>query len=146
MAGADDAAWNIDLVRWPVIVVQPRPNVTDAQLRAALESYSRILASRAGAYVMVMDNRAASALSASQRKIIAEYNSTHEARTRARCRGVAFVMTSSFVRGIMTAVFWLKKPATETRVFEDYDDAMLWAEGRVSLSSLSPRRRDSQAG
>lgn len=146
MAGADDAAWNIDLVRWPVIVVQPRPNVTDAQLRAALESYSRILAARPGVYTMVMDNRAASALSASQRKIIADYNSTHEARARERCRGVAFVMTSSFVRGIMTAVFWLKKPATETRVFEDVDEAIAWAHSRISLSSVSPLRRNSQTG
>ena len=136
---AHESAWEINLRAWPIIVVRPRHNVSDAQLRKALDEYSAMLASRSGPFVILMDNRHSPGLSAAQRKIIGEYNVANEARTRARCRGMAFVMTSAFVRGIMTAVFWLKTPPAESRVFEDFDEAMQWATLRArSMPSMRP--------
>ncbi len=140
---AAQSAWDIDLKAWPLILVRPRPEVTDSQLIAALKAYDEILDKRQGPYAMVMDNRHAPALPAAQRKIIAEYNAAHGTRTRLRCRGTAFVMTSPFVRGLMTAVFWLKKPLAETIVFEELDDALRWARARLETNSLSPMVRPS---
>lgn len=109
--------------------------VSDAQLIAGLAEFDRLLDSRPGRYVMVMDNRHSAGLTASQRGIIAENNKRNEMRARARSLGAAFVMSSGIVRGIMTAVFWIKKPAVETVVFDDLEEALSWAKGRLAAAS-----------
>ena len=47
------------------------------------------------------------------------------------CRGSALVTNSEIVKGIATAMFWFKKPDTETRVFTDMDEAMAWARSKL---------------
>ena len=128
----DNSAWEFDESHWPVLIIRPKPvEMTLEQLDAALEHYDAVLERRRASYAVVFDHRDVKYLRAAHRTRIAEYNKRHEARARAYCRGSAFVIHSPIVRGMMTAILWIKKPPAETRVFEDFAEAKTWAGEQV---------------
>lgn len=121
--------FEFDYSRWPVFVItQQVEQVTDAERYASLVEADRILDARPGRYCLVLNNCAAGPVPASQRKMIAEHMSEHSARARARCRSTAFVFDSPVMRGVLTAIFWMRKPEVETRVFADVKRAVEWCQ------------------
>jgi len=124
----DDKSWRVDATRWPVLVVQRlSETIEDAALLVALETSAQMIDERGGYYSLVLDNRLARNMSATQRKLIAADMLKHAERTRRLCLGTAFVFDSALMRGILTAVFWLRQPETQTRIFADIDEAVSWA-------------------
>lgn len=124
----DDVSWRVDATRWPVLIVQRlSDSIADAALASALEASARMIDERASRYSLVLDNRLARNMSATQRKLIADDMAKHAERTKRLCLGTAFVFDSALMRGILTAVFWLREPEVETRVFGDIEEAVSWA-------------------
>ena len=124
----DGKSWRLDATRWPVIIVQRlSDSIEDAALVTALEVSARMIDERGGRYSLVLDNRLARGMSATQRKLIAADMAKHAERTKRLCLGTAFVFDSALMRGILTAVFWLREPEVETRVFADIEEAVSWA-------------------
>jgi hypothetical protein len=125
----------ISLERWPVVVIaQQVPQLTDAERLEALAESDRLLSSRTGKYSMVLDNRKAGPVPPTQRKLIADYMEKHAARARMRCLSTAFVMDSTVMRGVLTAIMWIRKPEVETRVFAELDEAIAWSRGLHAAS------------
>lgn len=127
----------VDQTRWPVLVVTQRvEQLTDSERLASLEASSAVLAAHgADRYAMVLDNRKAGPMPATQRKLMADYMEKHAMRARSRCVCTAFVSDSVVMRGVLTAIMWLRKPEVETQVFGDLDDAITWARGKLKLAS-----------
>lgn len=123
----------VDDDRWPVLVVTQRvEQLTDAERLQSLELSNSVLQSHGlDRYAMVLDNRKAGPLPATQRKMMAEYMERHAMRARSRCVCTAFVSDSIMMRGVLTAIMWLRKPDVETQVFGDLDDAIAWARTRL---------------
>lgn len=126
------SAWEIDESMWPVLLIRPKPmEMSIEELEVAFRYYDRILERRRERYAVVFDNREVKHLSAAHRSRIARYNEENEERARVYCRGLAFTITSPIVRGMMTAILWIKRPPVETRTFEELDAALSWAGEQV---------------
>lgn len=119
----------VDDNRWPVLVVTQRVDqLSDAERLASLETCSRALdAHGRERYAMILDNRKAGPMPATQRKMMADYMEKHAMRARARCVCTAMVMDSAVMRAMLTAILWLRKPEVETQVFGELDEAVTWA-------------------
>lgn len=67
------------------------------------------------------------AMNAHQRKRQAEWNQRHDATVRGVMVGTSYITTSPIVRGVITAVLWLKPPPGSHKVVAQLDDALDWA-------------------
>ena len=122
----------LDLSNWPAVVVRPPVGeVTDAEMESFLERFFQEVEARGGRYVLVNDLRQNTGITARQRKMIVESMERTEASRTAVQVGNGMVFSSTLLRGMLTAIFWMRKPRYETRTFGDCDEAIEWAQGVV---------------
>ena len=57
--------------------------------------------------------------------------------------GCGLVFQSTVLRGILTAIFWLKKPEYEVRVFADVTEAVVWGRKHAFDQRSDAPRADS---
>ena len=137
--GVSGRKWSVDTTRWPVIIVsQLVPELSDEERMAALQATDHAIETDNGPYAVIHDARAAGAVSAKQRVMIAEFGKKHEARTLARCAAVAFVFDSLVMRAALTAIQWVKPSSVDTKVFADVHDAYVWSRDKLD-ARLAPR-------
>jgi len=124
----------VDDSRWPVVIItQQIEQLTDAERIASLELSNQVLGSHGNApYALVLDNRKAGPMPATQRKLIAEYMEKNALRARARCACTAFVSESVVMRAMLTAIMWLRKPEVETETFGDLNAAIAWGQRKLN--------------
>jgi hypothetical protein len=101
------------------------------QAKIALEVVEEMYQTHQEPYVTVLDARDGKRPSAVERNLQNEFRVKHEAHVRQYCRGSALVCNSEIIKGVATAMFWFKKPDTETKVFTNMDEAMAWARSRL---------------
>jgi hypothetical protein len=70
---------------------------------------------------------------ARQRKLFSEHLKRFEPHDLAFNRGSALIVPNAFVRGVVTAVFWLKQPRFPNECFATRHEATAWAEQRLAL-------------
>lgn len=81
---------------------------------------------------------------AGQRRLFGEHLKRFESHDVAFNQGSALLVPNPFVRGILTAVFWLNPPRFPNECFGTLVEAREWAEQRLSeggVSVLPPRPR-----
>ena len=82
---------------------------------------------------MVIDLRRNAGITPTQRKMLTDDMAAPEhAAVQARCVGVAMVFDSAFLRGILTAIFWVRKPPYPTQVFRTVAEAKTWAKALLA--------------
>ena len=130
----------LDFTNWPVVLVMPPMRVvSDAELETCMSEFSRVIDGRKQPYAVVVDLRESSGLTPTQRQRISNSMGDTDARVLAgypNCGG-ALVFSSAFLRGMLTAILWIRKPKHETRVFANPQDAILWA--RVCVQQFADR-------
>lgn len=72
--------------------------------------------------------------SARQRGLFSEHLKRFEPHDVAYNQGSALIVPNSFVRGIVTAVFWLKPPRFPNECFSTRGEAIAWAAERLALA------------
>lgn len=83
--------------------------------------------------VLVVDTlKATSPVSASQRKLQAEWMARTFQRSAQTLVGMAFVIDNIVVRGVLTAILWLQKMPCEYAVFGTRGEAEHWADSKLS--------------
>ena len=118
-----------------LVVTQRAEQLTDAERRDSLEASTTVLNAHGREhYAMVLDNRRAGPLPATQRKMIADYMTEHSMRARSRCVCMAMVMDSMVMRAMLTAIMWLRKPEVESQVFADLGEAITWARSKLQAA------------
>jgi len=129
------AAIDLDLRGWPVVVTRPHAGtLLDSELENYLIRFRAEIRARPGQYVSVVDLLESPMLTPTQRKILASGMGSDEA-SQQRCLGAALIFDSVLLRGVLTAIFWLRKPEHEVRVFGTLGDASEWAKDLVSRHS-----------
>jgi hypothetical protein len=75
----------------------------------------------------VVDLTAIREATANQRRLFAEHLARFEPHDIAYNCGSALIVPNAVLRGIVTAVFWIKRPKFPNQLFEKREDAMVWA-------------------
>lgn len=119
-------AITIDESRWPLVVMTIVGTPTDAEVDAMLEGSARNLR-RSGRQVGILDLTRADRPPPVQRKKHAAWMNENAELLRARSAGMAFVITSPLVRGILTAIMWIQPLPMEHTVVATYAEAERWA-------------------
>ena len=127
------AAIKLDLSHWPVAVTTPpQSTVSDEELSDYLSRYYDLTEERGGNYVTVIELTGHPGITATQRSHITEYMRSIEQRDSATCVGTGLVFDSKMLRGLLTAIFWVKRPEYEIKVFGDVQTAIEWGRRKVS--------------
>lgn len=83
---------------------------------------------------LIFDSSQSRPLTASQRRQWTDWLSAHDVLIRRYAVGVAIVVTSTLVRGVFTAVFWLWKPPMPYTIVGTVRDAETWTRERLAAS------------
>ena len=104
-----------------------------ADMESALAD-NEIALQRGPRFVTIRDCRNLSQqASALQRKRLAQWQDDNWEAIKDRCLGVASIVPSPAVRGVMRAIFWMSTPPTREEVF----DSVQWCE--VHIEGLCPK-------
>lgn len=135
--------------RWPLVVVRYSDHVDedefDELLRRLDDNIKRAMHARAKT-VLIYDSTSGYQASPRIRKKQAEWMKQNAAMTRVNCVGIAFVITSAMVRGVLTAILWLSDMPSPYTVVATLPEAEKWCEKQLaehgqSLPSGLPAKR-----
>jgi len=123
---------------WPLVVSRIfGKDHTDKALDEAYSTWTGFM--RRGPHVLILDMRDGNAGStAAQRAKVAEWIEKNEALLRAK-RQIAHVLVfdNAIMRGIVTAVFWLRPPANPHYTAKNLDEAVDCAVARLREEGIS---------
>jgi len=121
-AGRPRARTTLDY--WPVVVNIVENGYDLSETEVLLVANETALA-RGPQFVTIRDcrklNQQATAL---QRKRLAQWQDDNWTLIQERCLGVANIMPSPVVRGVMRAVFWMSTPPIREEVFDTTEEAV----------------------
>ncbi|MET0385475.1 MAG: hypothetical protein ABW321_05935 [Polyangiales bacterium] len=86
--------------------------------------------------VSIIDLRGSFPLTAKQRSKLAAWLKQKEQLSHEVSLGMAFVITSAVIRGVLTAVFWVQNPPVPCTVEGDLDAAVRWAIDRFDVEHV----------
>ena len=109
---------------WPV-VVNVIENGHDLSEIEDVLAVNEVALSRGPQFVTIRDFRTHNQqVTALQRKRLAQWQDDNWKLIQARCLGVANIMPSPVVRGVLRAVFWMSTPPTREEVFDTTEEAV----------------------
>jgi hypothetical protein len=123
---------------------------SDEQVAEALEEYRRrleVARKRRGKLVDILDIRHAEPPSPRQRRMQGEWNQANEALLRETLVGFTFIVSTVVMRGVITAVFWLKPLPVPHAVFTHRIEAIDWALDQLDQAGIpvsGAHREDAQ--
>lgn len=124
----------VDFSGWPIVVTSSTAGLlSDENFEAYLVSYGAAIAQRKGEYVAIVDLRQGGALTPKQRQSLTRAMTGPE--TGAQCVGTALIFESTLMRGMLTAILWIKQPKYPTKVFSSLTEANTW--GRELLGAAA---------
>ena len=129
----------MDESRWPLAQVTFRGAPDDGAFEAYFAWNSRIL-ERCERYACVVDAREVKQISAMQRRRQAEWMKRNHDALKEFSVGVAFVIDSPLVRGILTAILWLAPLPQPHFIASTGGEAERWALDRLRLVGLEAPR------
>ena len=115
---------------WPLVLVTLPAAQSDDEVLAYFDEL-RACRARREPYAIVVDAAASRGFSAKQRRMQAQYVSEGLELSGMYLKGLAFIAPSELIRGMLTAIFWLQRPASPHRVFTTKEEAVAWARERV---------------
>ena len=129
----------IDQSRAPIYVLTFPSQATDSELLALCSARERWAQRAMYRVAWVVDLSGVLSASAQQRNLFSEHLKRFESHDRAYNQGSALIVPNAFVRGIVTAVFWLKPPNFPNQCFPDAKQAFAWAEKQLYPDGRGPR-------
>lgn len=123
-------AW-FDASLWPLLVVTLPQSQTDEDVERYLHALAMYRA-RKEPYAIVVNIDHSMGFTARQRRMQGEYIRNGIEESRLYLKGIAFVVTSSWRRGMLTAIFWIHPPPYGYEVFPTQEQAIDWAKSKLS--------------
>ena len=80
----------------------------------------------------------AETISPQQRRLQADWNTREADAVRSTTVAMAFVVPTALIKGMLTAIFWLKPPNTEHAVFDTRAEALAWLAERLRAAGVDP--------
>jgi hypothetical protein len=139
----------------PLMLVTYYGAATDEQYEAYLAKMTRFVAEKRDKYtnmVVINDTTRWIKSNANQRRMQADWIAEHAQLMRERTAGVAFVISSTLVRGGLTAVLWLTKMPCDYKIVATLEEAFAWGRElqgahfpeRVAREALEARAREAR--
>ncbi len=128
-----DPSRGMNLEHWPILIRRASASLTTLEWQKELDWAAELYRTKKEPYALVVDARSGRRPNSAERNMMREFAEKHDAHIRQYCRGTALVFKSDLVRGALTALLWLRKPASQTKVFTDFDEAMAWARKQLDL-------------
>lgn len=127
--------------RWfPIVLARPAGTATDADHLEFLAATGELLERRRAArqrFVLILDLSRAGPLNSLQRRRQVDWLSKYRPILEEISVGMAFVIPSLILRGVLTSMFWLVPPPTTHIIVVDLDQAIRWALDRATVDGLS---------
>jgi hypothetical protein len=98
---------HLECADWPIVVIKMPVEATAQDIDDHFAELSALLTSRAGRMVAVVDGTEATGLGSAHRARVAAGVLGIVARYGSRIAGVAYVVPSPLLRGVITAIHWL---------------------------------------
>lgn len=111
----------------PLLRIRYDGAFSDGELHAYLTRLDEVVRT-AGKKVALIDLRAAVGAPASQRRAQADWIRSHEHRLKRDVLAAAFVTENALIRGVVTAVFWIRPLPLPTTIVADMNSAKAWIE------------------
>lgn len=124
-----DVGWFLGIVQGVQVVYMDGRVTADAFARY-LRVLAQVIDEQTVPQGVLYDIPEPASLTARRRKALAEVLERRRVRVRALTLGYALVTPSPFVRGILTAVFWLAPPPYESKVAGSLQDGFRWLAAR----------------
>lgn len=115
----------------PVYEIRFPSETSDEMLRAFCEAREAWAKQARYAVSWVVDLSLVRSVTATQRRIFAEHLERFEPHDVAHNRGSAIVLPNALVRGIVTAIFWIRQPKFPHKAFNDAASASAWAKSQL---------------
>ena len=141
MSGASERT-NLDLALWPIVILNVRDGVVEADFKAVFDRYEREVFNRDERYVSITNLSTMDRVpNATERKQLAEWMGRHADYVGRWALGNSTVIRSPVVRGALTALYWLQKPPTQQTSHGTLREAVEW--GLITLDQAGlPRPAD----
>lgn len=111
----------------PHLYLQAIPaRVSDADLAAFLAELQQASPTLDRPHAWIADFAAIESTTATQRRMFAEHQVTVESVDRAHNAGAAIVIPNAMVRGVVTAVYWIKPPVYPYQFVRTHEEALAW--------------------
>lgn len=121
----------------PLIIVRYDGPTSDADFEAYLETLWVSMTERnAGQRVLLHDATLAYPITAKQRKRQADWMQQHSEKISQLTVGCAFVISSSLMRGVLTAIFWIHPLPCPQEVCATVPEALGWCTQKLEASGL----------
>lgn len=117
--------YRIDTTDWPLVLLTTEGDINPADLERHLAEY-RALLDRNLPFGVVYDASKIGRVDAHIRRRYAEFHQENNEDFRRLCRGIGFVITSSLVRGALTAVLWMVELPFPYKIFATREEAAAW--------------------
>lgn len=131
-----DVTIQVDMARFPVVIVRWQGTNTDAQMLGYLSTMTTIV-QRPELKVIVYDATSAQIPPPSQRRLQGEWMVAHQSSMTRWGVGTAFVFSSAVMRGALTAVLWLAPIPNGHFVTSTIEEALSWGEARLREARLA---------
>ena len=127
----------VDISSWPVVVVTPHGEASDAQY---MEMFRTIegLWKRQEKFLTITDTRFSSVGSARQRQLIGDWMKKHEESTNKYSLGSIIIISSALVRGAMTAINWIAQPRIQSIYVGTPEEAYDQARRLLVINGFDP--------
>jgi len=126
---------DIDTAAWPLAVVTfPRGEIADADFDGYLEELGNWL-DVGDRYATVTDTtQMQRPIDARQRARLDDWIDAHSPQLREVSAGNALVVSSTLMRGVLAALYWVKKPPNPHHVVPTLDEAIEWCQGQLGAT------------
>ncbi|HSC89002.1 MAG TPA: hypothetical protein VLC09_17090 [Polyangiaceae bacterium] len=131
---------SFDESRWPLIVVTYPEDTTEAEFVEHLGKLSANIRRTAAAQsqtALIYDITSGYRAPARVRQQQADWMKANASQIKGHCAGIAFVMTSSLVRGALTAILWMSAMPTAYTVVATVAEAESWCADRLREKGVS---------
>ena len=120
---------------WPVVLFRFAGQVTLAELNDYLAKMEQLL-DRPGRSSGLVVHQSARAWDSAMVRRQAAWMKSHAERIREKSLGVALVVTSPILRGILRAILWIQPMPQPHKVFGDIPSALAWLSERLASAGL----------
>lgn len=138
--GSESSGGSTDLCldHWPVVVVTPAEGaISDEELDAFMTRFDVEVRPRGESFVTVLDLTKNSGITARQRKYMSERIRSNSERGDMNV-ATGFVFSSRMMRGLLTAILWMRSPEYPTETFATIEEAVQWGNGLLGRDATSP--------
>jgi len=125
----------VDAARFPLVILRIAGDYDDREQEAFLTEVSSLL-DRKKRFAVVLDLSEGGTATPTQRKRFASWIGSSDAAVKQYAVVMSLVIASTLVRGMVTAVFWVRPMPIPTETFDRLAPAEAWAREKLKSAAV----------